>query len=343
MDDDRAIELYAQFRASYQTKRVHDIVQQPNLSGGQTMTAPMIPYIESADDFLRELFNSVNDFRRWINTLDAWRQVYESCDEIERLSLLVEHIRPYSTLALGGPQAIRGRIMYAAAICCGHANYVLHGDNPNLQWDGVRNLNMKIASGIGQPWANWKELAPILSNKLGYGAIHDLTDNYRNHHEHGHPRNIGMGLTASVAVSANEKGQRMWSFGPREAITLEIVIEQTAEQHALAVEAYNLLCALAKEQFEALMQFTNSLYPFSPLPVIDGPWKGKKQAYSIGTFEVQGIEIANPLTILQAGVERVRYYRQKNTSGWVWSIEVPENACELLRAAEAEIRRFFPD
>ena len=261
MNDHRALELYAQYRTHSQEPSPLTIVQAPNLSGGRTMHGTMIPFIEMASDFLRELFNSINDFRRHIKTLEAWRKVYESCGDEERLSILVEHVRPFATLALGGPQSIRGRIMNAAAISCGHANYVLHGRNPVLQWDGSGHLDMKIASKIGQPWAGWKALAPLLSQKLGRGPIHQLTSDFRNQLEHGHPRHIGLGLTASVEITKGSDGQRSWVIGARDAISIETVVEQASAQHALAVEAYELLCALAQEQFEALLVATSKLLP----------------------------------------------------------------------------------
>ncbi|WP_153785184.1 hypothetical protein [Pseudomonas sp. EMN2] len=261
MDDLRAVELYAQFRTHYQKHSPLPIVQSTHLSGGRTMTGAMIPFVESASDFLRELFNSINDFRRWILTLEAWGHVYDGCGDEDRLSILVEHIRPFATLALNGPQAIRGRIIHAAAVGCSHANNLLHRANTSLQWDGTGHLTMKVASRIGQPWASWKTLAPLLSERLGHGPIHDLTDDFRNQHEHGHPRNIGLGLTASVVVKERGSGQRSWSIGSREAISIATVIEQTSEQHALAVEAYGLFCALAKEQFEALIAYTSVLLP----------------------------------------------------------------------------------
>ncbi|ANC84187.1 TPA: hypothetical protein ACNV18_000079 [Pseudomonas putida] len=261
MNDSHAIELYAHYVSHYKQKSPLVIVQPPILSDGRTMTGRMIPFMESTADFLRELSNSINDFRRWINTLEAWQRVYDASGDEDRLYILFEHIRPFATLALSGPQAIRGRIMHAAATSCGHANFVLHGHNSALQWNGAGHLNMKIAAKIGQPWDSWKALAELLSQKLGYGPIHDLTDDFRNQHEHGHPRNIGLGLTASVRVAEGDGGQRSWSIGAREAISIDVVVDETSAQHALAVEAYDSLCALAREQFEELFVATGTLLP----------------------------------------------------------------------------------
>ncbi|MNY73530.1 hypothetical protein D3C86_2123420 [compost metagenome] len=63
-----------------------------------------------------------------------------------------------------------------------------------------------------------------------------------------------MGLTASVSVMENSGG-RSWGFGSKEAIPLETVINAAVGQHAVVVRAYEALCDLAHEQFEALMVF----------------------------------------------------------------------------------------
>ncbi|KTB69954.1 hypothetical protein AO068_15240 [Pseudomonas sp. ICMP 3272] len=286
MSDDRAIELYTKFR-NYARKlpRIDRPILQP-LADGQTMSGQMILFVEAASDFSRELFNSVNDIARSLLTLKAWVQVYEECDLSEQYDLLLEHIRPHSTLALGAPQAIRGRFMYAAAVCCSHANRVLHPDHTELAWSGKGNMNMPIASRVGQPWEKWKKLAPILSEGLSFGAISELTGNFRNATEHGHPRNIGLGLTSSVELSDIEMPgclkpcggmsettkKQAWAVSVREAITLGTVIEVLTEQYALTLKAYELLSELLQDQFNALQTKTHPLpwtIPKHVRPLID--------------------------------------------------------------------------
>lgn len=274
MFDDRAIELYTQFRNYAQ--KLPPIVRPllKPLSDGQTMNGQMMLFVEAASDFSRELFNSVNDIARSLLMLKAWKQVYDECSLYEQFDLLLEHIRPHSTLALGAPQAIRGRFMYAAAVCCSQANRVLYPDRPELAWTGKGNMYMPIASKVGQPWHKWKELAPILSEGLSFGAISELTGNFRNATEHGHPRNIGMGITSSVELSEIEIPSRLkpcggtteithkqaWTVSVREAIPLGTVIEVLTEQYALALKAYELLNDLLQDQFNALQTKTHPFH-----------------------------------------------------------------------------------
>ena len=77
------------------------------------------------------------------------------------------------------------------------------------------------------------------------------------------------------------------------------------------------------------------------LPIVDGPWKGGKMAHAVGTFETEGHEIAMPYTEPVSGVERVRYYRQQGETGFVWSVEIPPNADELMLEEDADIQRLI--
>lgn len=220
MDDDRALELYGEFRKNYRAQVVVErVVPVATLDKGNPIPLAKVPFYDLASDTLRELSNTINDFRRWINVLAAWLPIYNRCETEEKLDLLLEHIGTSATLALSAPQAIKGRLIFASAMSCGHTNYELHRDDPERQWSGKGHLTMKIASRVGQPWASWKMLAPILS-ELGKGAIYDETDDYRNQREHGHPRNIGIGLTAMFTVEDTKEGRR-WAFGARQAIPLE--------------------------------------------------------------------------------------------------------------------------
>ena len=108
MEDDRAVELYAAFRGNYRYKLVPTIVSSPDLDGGATMPAStLLMYNQIVSDNLRELSNSINDFCRWINMLSAWAPIYEASEQDEQLSLLVEHISPFSALRRPAPSQPR--------------------------------------------------------------------------------------------------------------------------------------------------------------------------------------------------------------------------------------------
>ncbi|CAJ0807625.1 MULTISPECIES: hypothetical protein [Ralstonia] len=89
------------------------------------------------------------------------------------------------------------------------------------------------------------------------------------------------------------------------------------------------------------MTETESVRPFGLIPIVDGPWQGGQMAHAVGTFEAEGSEIAMPWTAPSPGVNRVRYYRQQNEIGLVWSIRIPPYADALLHEEETDIQRII--
>lgn len=267
MDDKQAIEYYRQYRENYRDYAGLPVVSAFELPSD--LLGPMLPFSQSSLALMLELFNSVNSFRRLIIQLLAWKKVLDGCGPSDKYDLLLEQVSPLAIFALNTPAGIRGRTIYAAAVCTTHTNHVLFPANVDLMWLGNGNMSMGIASRVGKPWAGWKALAPVLSGQLAHGAIHDLTDSFRNNHEHGYPRNIELGLT-SVLTFDYAGGKSSFAMGTKSPIPLATVIQVCIEQHALAVETYDLLCSMLTEQFEALRTRLNPLYgkpvsaPFSP-------------------------------------------------------------------------------
>lgn len=87
------------------------------------------------------------------------------------------------------------------------------------------------------------------------------------------------------------------------------------------------------------MTQTANARTFGLIPIVDGPWQGGQMAHAVGTFEAEGNEIAMPWTAPSPGVQRVRYYRQQNETGLVWSIRIPPNADALMLEEEADFQR----
>ena len=252
MEDNRAIELFTAFRRNYREALVASIVQPPELCSEHSMPAyPAGFFYQAATDYLREISNSANQFRSWINILAAWEPVYDDCNLDDQFDLLLHHITPVSTLALSAPQALRGRMMFAASTGSSIANHHFNRDDPQLQWNHDRHLTMTIASRIGQPWTGWQRLAALL------GTINPeewamRTSDFRNQREHGHPRNIGMGIITKIAVRDTDLGREI-GFGTQAPIPIRTVIECSVERHAAVIEAYGALADLLLEQFQALL------------------------------------------------------------------------------------------
>jgi hypothetical protein len=251
MEDARALQLFGEYLKSRRAvPPLGELVSPPDLIGDDPIIGSLAIFYDRAQDTLRELSNALNDFYTHINVVNAWLPIYSACEQGEKLDLLIDHILPVSTLALGAPQALRGRLLFAAAMCCDRANFELFRDDPQLHLGEKTHLTMKVASKIGRPWEAWKELPPIFEELRGLRES-EITTDFRNQREHGHPRRIGIGLTSVLHVEQTEDG-KAWSYGVWPPIEIETVVAVSVQQHAVACRAYSAYKGLIAEQLAAL-------------------------------------------------------------------------------------------
>ena len=115
MDDERAIELYREFRNRLRNEVGIQLETTPyarQFTGEHFHLAGL--FHEVAQVALRELANALNEFRRYLKQLDAWRPIYAGLSQDEQRALLMDHIRPLAVLSLTAPYSIRGRIIHAS-------------------------------------------------------------------------------------------------------------------------------------------------------------------------------------------------------------------------------------
>lgn len=253
MEDSRSLELYANFLANFQTCDAPAITDRILLTEESSFEPAAGFFEQQCDCFLRELFNSINRFRRDIKALSAWMPIFNACSDSEKLDLIVDHLGAIAERALGAPQAIRGRIIFAAATGASLANHEFFSDSAALQWNHeCKNLTIKTLSKIEQPWFAWPDLAAALDQINPKEWSKEVGD-FRNAREHGHPRGIGLGLTYELIIKGNGADREI-TFGSRYQIGISTVIRLCTERHPFVVNAYRALGTLLTHQLEALMR-----------------------------------------------------------------------------------------
>lgn len=263
INEDRAIEFYKQFRKELRTAPLPGIAPYPRPFEGGKFHILAMPFNTVAQDALREIANSINDFGRYIHYLHAWHVIFERVSEDDRYNLLLEHVRPYTVLCLGAPQALRGRLIYAATATSFHANRFLTWPAGMPKWDDG-HTSMKTAKATGEKWSTWPALAAEL-NILGQDQLSEATDDFRNKHEHGHPRGIGIGHISTVRRVLNpekvfdslagqplsDKPRESWSFGEQTPMQLADLLPLLEQEHATALRAFKAYLAMVEEQHAA--------------------------------------------------------------------------------------------
>lgn len=245
--DERAIDFYRQFREGLPQAIDLELAPYPRPFAGGEFNVRAILFHQVAQDALREIANTINDFGRYLSHLDAWTPIYEGAGEDDRSVLLLEHIRPLLTLALNAPYSIRGRIIYAACASSQHArNFTTWpGNRPDWRSD---HADMRTAKRLAEPWAAWPTLAAALG-RLEAEELAGATGDFRNHHHHGHPRSIGVGYVASIRRLPGDR--ESWSMGEEGPLSPAELIPRLVPEHAAALEAFRAYLALVIEQHEA--------------------------------------------------------------------------------------------
>lgn len=260
---ERAVSLYRRFRQNFAEAPRLPFAPYHETFKGIHVDGSALAFGWFAADALREIANSINDFGRYIRSLRAWQPIYSSLPVPEKHELIIDHIRPLTILSLGAPQAIRGRLIHAATAASYHAAVLLPRRQDRPRWNGG-HVDMKLASRLGQPWAAWPALAAAL-NVLGDEAFAKATGSFRNEHEHGHPRSIGLGETRTVkwvppgtdpfpwlpGRANDEPRGEVWTIGTRAPLDPEKLMPLFDTQHALALAAFDGFHNLIVEQLAA--------------------------------------------------------------------------------------------
>ena len=265
-EDDRAIELYAQFRKELHTVPLFEVAPYPRPFEGGSFNLIALGFHTVAQDGLREIANSINDFGRYIRSLHAWHLVYERSAQDDQYNLILEHIRPLSVLCLGAPQALRGRLIYAATATSFHAAAFVKWPDKSPDWNGG-HTNMKTARDMSERWSTWPVLAQELS-AMGHEQLSSATDDFRNAHEHGHPRGIGIGHISTVrripdieklipprpgapSTTESKRPRPGWSFGEQPPLKVDDLLPLLRQAHSTALRAFKAYLALVEEQHAA--------------------------------------------------------------------------------------------
>lgn len=247
MTDERFVQLYAEFRAALPNAIQLEIAPYPKTFAGKDFNIGSILFEEVAREALRELPNAINEFRRYLQQLDVWRQIYARLSEDEQYHLLVEHIRPLAVLCLNAPYSIRGRIIYATCYTSFHAGDFLLWTNERPKWK-EGHLDWKKARGFAKRWSAWPALGQALT-AMNHEEFTNSNSDFRNNHQHGQPRSIQTGYVAAIRQVPDKPNT--WSLGQFEPLAIEELIAPLAKEHGLALAAFKAFLALVEQQAEA--------------------------------------------------------------------------------------------
>ncbi len=249
MNDERAIELFAEFRqACSQLDPQPKFAEFVDLPDGTTHYVDAMAFIWLAREQLRESANSVNEFALYLAHLRAWVGVVLSLDELERHEALLEFVKPLAYFCLNAPYAIKSRFTRSVADLSHQANRFLEAawsDDADLSW-----AEMKTTKRLAECWPGWPALDRALA-ELDADESRERTDGFRNEFHHGFPCRIEFGQQRLVKRDVIP-GTTRTSFGIREPLRLTELVDLLAKECEAALRVFEAYVRLVQEQYESV-------------------------------------------------------------------------------------------
>lgn len=201
-----------------------------------------------ADDFTRELRNTVNRFYIHIFNGDCWFQIARTYPQPKRASLMYEFADSHLELALSKPYALKSHFVHAAT-------HILHRSNRHVDQGWVdelphdRQIKMETLIVKGQFWKGFPRFKDAL-DQLDTMAYRDSTMNFRNRFNHQFELNIDRGLYPFFE-RRKENGSVVHEYKVAPPLNVEKILPILYEQHSVARSAYESFFALVLEQSAA--------------------------------------------------------------------------------------------
>ena len=200
-----------------------------------------------ADDFTRELVNSVNKFYLNVFHCEAWVQAANDFPKIQRLSLLFQYAEPLIELALNRPYAIRSRLIFAAT-------HLLHQSNKHRmpKWrdelPGDKDIDYKTLIRVGSGWKAFNAFISDL-NGLNDEEFIKATRNFRHLSHHQLEINFDMGLVPYFRRTKTGAGI-IYEYMIHGPLKFPDMISILYRQHARARAAIMSYWSLLNEQLD---------------------------------------------------------------------------------------------
>ncbi len=211
----------------------------------KTLGANWMAYGLMADEFARELANTLNALTRYVRDLQASAGVVDPLTDRQKLEATISFIAPVATVALNLPAVIKARFGFAAAHLCHQANQLKASDwRDDLPFDS--EIWPHTAEAFGKPWRNWRGLKrrlDAINSKRFQAATHD----FRNTYNHRFSPRFVIGETQPVQRRASSDGRVSYAIGGQPALDLAVIAGLLGEERDRCYAAYEAFQALVRE------------------------------------------------------------------------------------------------
>lgn len=196
--------------------------------------------------------NSINEFLRYINNLEAWENIIKDKNDNEKFEIIIEFIAPIATLAINMPYVIRSRFIYSAVHLCHQSNFI-----KGINWESdvpVENdICFNLASKYCSKWKNYGKLKIVLEG-IANNNYKNETKDFRNKYNHRYTLGIELGKTEFI----KRIGKARYALGHTDPLKIEQLLPVLTGQHVKCLNALKEYRKLVEEQISAIKQYEQS-------------------------------------------------------------------------------------
>jgi hypothetical protein len=204
------------------------------------------------DEHSRGISNSINEFLRYIDNLEAWGNIIKVKNDNEKFEIIIEFIAPITTLAINMPYVIRSRFIYSVVHLCHQSNFI-----KGITWESdipIENeICFNVASKYCSKWINYgklkKSLETIANNKYKIE-----TKDFRNKYNHRYTLGIEFGKTEFI----KRIGKSRYALGHTDPLKIEELLPVLTGQHIKCLNALKEYKQLVEEQISAIEKYERS-------------------------------------------------------------------------------------
>ena len=201
-----------------------------------------------AEDFVRELLNSINQFNTYVGRLIAWNRVLKPYTQHQKLYLLLEFVEPIAKSCLNYPYQIKNRFTFIATHLLHQSNSIKQSDwkDDLLRGERIYEDHLKKVS------AGWPAFDPF---EKALAALNDdnfrkISEDYRHKEHHRVPPGIEIGITSIISRHPQGNGSIRYGLGGQQPLSLDKIIPPLQDQHNKAVEIFYKYWELVEEQLQ---------------------------------------------------------------------------------------------
>lgn len=208
-----------------------------------------IAYTNMLEEHAIGISNSINEFLRYINSLDAWGNIIKNKEENDKFEIIIEFITPIATLALSMPFVIRERFIYSAVHLSHQSNYtkgINWGDEVIIEND----ISFNTADKICFRWNAYNKFKMALE-KIAYKKYREDTKDFRHKYHHRYSLGIELGNTEFI----KKIGENRYSIGFTQPLKIGELIPILSEQHTNCLDAFKEYQNLVNEHISGIENY----------------------------------------------------------------------------------------